>query len=73
MGSIQSGWLQTSTPQSRATGKNYFRRMPATGRFQNPHRRQFQHATDSEYPWTDSANAGMRKKFDLPPHRTLNA
>jgi hypothetical protein len=70
---LQSGWLQTSTPQSRATGKNYTRRMPATGRFQNPRRRQLQHAAAGEYFWTDSANAGMRKKFDLPPDRPLNA
>jgi hypothetical protein len=73
MGSIQSGWLQTSTPQSRATGKNYFRRMPATGRFQNPRRRQLQHAADGEYPFNDPASVGMRKKFGLPPARPLNA
>jgi hypothetical protein len=35
-------------------------------------RRQLQHAADGEYPWTDPANAGMRKKFDLPSDRPLN-
>ena len=28
-------------------------------------RRQLQHAADGEYPRTDPANAGMRRKFDL--------
>jgi len=35
-------------------------------------RRQFQHAAEGEYPFTDPANAGMRRKFDLPPDRPLN-
>ena len=36
-------------------------------------RRQLQHAADGEFPFTDPANAGMRKKFDLPPTQPLNA
>jgi hypothetical protein len=36
-------------------------------------RRQLQNAADGEYPFTDPANAGMRKKFDLPADRPLNA
>ena len=36
-------------------------------------RRQLQHAADGEYPYTDPASAGMRKKFDLPPDRPPNA
>ena len=36
-------------------------------------RRQLQHAADGEFPHTDPANAGMRKKFDLPANRPLNA
>ena len=36
-------------------------------------RRQLQHAADGEYPYTDPASAGMRKKFDLPSDRPLNA
>jgi hypothetical protein len=36
-------------------------------------RRQLQHAADGEFPYTDPASAGMRKKFDLPPDRPLNA
>ena len=36
-------------------------------------RRQLQHSADGEYPWTDPANAGMRRKFDLPLDRSLNA
>ena len=35
-------------------------------------RRQLQHSADGEYPWTDPANAGMRRKFDLPLNRPLN-
>jgi hypothetical protein len=35
-------------------------------------RRQLQHAADGEYPWTDPANAGMRRKCDLPLDRLLN-
>jgi hypothetical protein len=35
-------------------------------------RRQIQHAADGEYPCTDPANAGMRRKFDLPADRPLN-
>jgi hypothetical protein len=35
-------------------------------------RRQLQQAADGEYPFTDPANAGMRRKFDLPPNRPLN-
>jgi hypothetical protein len=35
-------------------------------------RRQLQHSVDSEYPWTDPANAGMRRKFDLLLDRPLN-
>jgi hypothetical protein len=35
-------------------------------------RRQLQHAADGEFPFTDPANAGMRRKFDLPPDRPLN-
>jgi hypothetical protein len=34
--------------------------------------RQLQHAADGEYLFTDRANAGMRRKFDLPPDRPLN-
>jgi hypothetical protein len=36
-------------------------------------RRQLQHAADGEFPFTDPASAGMRKKFDLPPTQPLNA
>jgi hypothetical protein len=36
-------------------------------------RRQLQHAADGEFPHTDPAKAGMRKKFDLPANRPLNA
>jgi hypothetical protein len=36
-------------------------------------RRQLQHAADGEFPYTDPANAGMRKKFDLPLNQPLNA
>ena len=36
-------------------------------------RRQLQHSVDGEYPYTDPANAGMRKKFCLPPDRPFNA
>jgi hypothetical protein len=36
-------------------------------------RRQLQHAVDGEYPFTDAANAGMRRKFDLPVDRPLSA
>ncbi len=36
-------------------------------------RRRLQHAADGEFPHTDPANAGMRKKFDLPANRPLNA
>jgi hypothetical protein len=36
-------------------------------------RRQLQHAADGEFPYTDPASAGMRKKFDLPPTQPLNA
>jgi hypothetical protein len=35
-------------------------------------RRQPQHAADGEFPFTDPANAGMRRKFDLPLDRPLN-
>lgn len=35
-------------------------------------RRQLQHAADGEYPYTDPASAGMRRKFDLPADRPLN-
>jgi hypothetical protein len=35
-------------------------------------RRQLQHAADGEYPCTDPANAGIRRKFDLPLDRPLN-
>jgi hypothetical protein len=35
-------------------------------------RRQFQHVADGEYPWTDPANAGMRRKCDPPLDRLLN-
>jgi hypothetical protein len=34
---------------------------------------ELQHATDGEFPFTDPASAGMRKKFDLPADRPLNA
>jgi hypothetical protein len=64
MGLLQSGWLQTSTPQFRATGKDYIHRPTATGRFRNPPR-QLQHSADGEYPFTYPANAGVRRKFDL--------
>jgi hypothetical protein len=30
------------------------------------------HAADGEYPFTNPANAGMRRKFDLPLDRPLN-
>jgi hypothetical protein len=30
-------------------------------------------APNGEYPFTDPANAGMRRKFDLPLDRPLNA
>ena len=40
--------------------------------WQNHIRRQLQHAADGEYPYTDTANAGMRRKFDLPLDRPLN-
>ena len=36
-------------------------------------RSQLQHAADGEYPFTDPANAGMRRKFDLPLDRPLSA
>jgi hypothetical protein len=36
-------------------------------------RRQLQHAADGEYPWTDPANAGIRRKLDLPASQPLNA
>ena len=36
-------------------------------------RPQPQHAADGEYPFTDPANAGMRRKFDMPLDRRLNA
>ena len=35
-------------------------------------RRQLEHVTAGEYPWTDPANAGMRRKCDLPLDRLLN-
>ena len=35
-------------------------------------RRQLQHAADGEAPFTDPANAGTRKKSQLPPDRPLN-
>ena len=35
-------------------------------------RRQLQHSADGEYPWTNPASAGMRRKFDLPLDRPLN-
>ena len=35
-------------------------------------RRQLQHSADGEYPHTDPANAGIRRKFDLPLDRPLN-
>jgi hypothetical protein len=35
-------------------------------------RRQLQHAADGEYPYPDPANAGIRRKFDLPLDRPLN-
>jgi hypothetical protein len=35
-------------------------------------RRQFLHAADGEYLFTDPVNAGMRPKFDLAPDRPLN-
>jgi len=31
-----------------------------------PRRRQLQHAADGEYPFTDPASGGMRRKLDLP-------
>jgi hypothetical protein len=36
-------------------------------------RRQLQHGADGEFPFNDPASAGMRKKFDLPADRPLNA
>jgi hypothetical protein len=35
-------------------------------------RRQIQHSADGEYPCTDPANAGVRRKFDLPLDGPLN-
>jgi hypothetical protein len=35
-------------------------------------RRHLQQAADGEYPFTDPANAGMRRKFDRPMNRPLN-
>jgi hypothetical protein len=35
-------------------------------------RRQLQHSANGEYPYTDPANAGMRRKFDLPLDRPLH-
>jgi hypothetical protein len=32
----------------------------------------FSHAPTGEFPFTDPANAGMRRKFDLPLDRPLN-
>jgi hypothetical protein len=36
------------------------------------HGTALQHAADGEFPYTDPANAGMRKKFDLPSDRPMN-
>ena len=36
-------------------------------------RRHLQHSADGEYPCTDPANAGMRRKFDLPPGPTVES
>ena len=36
-------------------------------------RRQLQHSADGEYPFTDPADAGLRRKFDLPLDRPLNS
>lgn len=33
---------------------------------------KIQPAADGEYPYTDPANAGLRRKFDLPLDRPLN-
>jgi hypothetical protein len=35
-------------------------------------RRQIQHSADGEYPCTDPANAGVRRKFDLSLDGPLN-
>ena len=35
-------------------------------------RRKLQHTADGKYPFTDPANAGIRRKFDLPLDRPLN-
>ena len=34
-------------------------------------RRQIQHAADGEFPFTDPANAGTRRKFGLPVDQPL--
>jgi hypothetical protein len=40
--------------------------------FENPASNLVMAAADLEFPATNPANAGMRKKFDLPPDRPLN-
>jgi hypothetical protein len=62
VGQTQFRWLNTSTAPSCATGKNYIHKPPEAGRFQQYCCRQLQH----------SADAGMRRKFDLPLDRPLN-
>ena len=37
-----------------------------------PNRHQLRHAADGEFLFTDTTNAGMRRKFDLPLGRPLN-
>src|ERR1039458_10300137 len=65
MGLLQSSWLQTSTPQSRATGKNYIRRMSATGRFQNPCRHGMRAVVHGILKNVATAKI-LRREFDLP-------
>ena len=36
------------------------------------HRCRLQHSADGKYSYTDPANAGLRRKFDLPLDRPLN-
>ena len=38
----------------------------------NTRRSAIQHAADGIWPYTDEANAGQRKAFELPPNRPLS-
>jgi len=68
MGLLQSGWLQTSTPQSRAIGKNYIRKPAATGRFQNPCRHGMRAVVHGKLKNVSTAKI-LRREFDLPADR----